>query len=253
MSKPIFVLGVGAQKAGTTWLYQYLRSRGDIGMSVPKELHFFDRLYRPEMLPEVLVNAPRPTRNDLASYRYRFMQMSQHRRVVGEITPSYATLLAEHFAEIRDLMARDFDLRIIFLLRDPVERVWSATKMRERHSERGADRLRLFREMLDHPGTIARTTYDVTLDALETAFSPDQLFVGFFEQLFKEATIRTLCGFLTVLFMAGRYDEPVHQGATAAELEPELATVARQRFAPTYDYCMNRFGIDFIESIWRHA
>jgi hypothetical protein len=36
-------LGIGAQKAGTTWLHRMLSLHPDIGMPEQKELHFWDR------------------------------------------------------------------------------------------------------------------------------------------------------------------------------------------------------------------
>jgi len=39
---------IGAQKAGTGWLYEQLRSHPDFWMPPLKELHYFDRLWRSE-------------------------------------------------------------------------------------------------------------------------------------------------------------------------------------------------------------
>src|SRR5690349_1637516 len=42
-----FVLGVGAQKAGTSWLRSYLLKRNDVYFA-PAEMHFFDSRYGPQ-------------------------------------------------------------------------------------------------------------------------------------------------------------------------------------------------------------
>jgi hypothetical protein len=44
-----FMVGVGAQKAGTTWLFDYLGRHPDVAMSPIKELHYFDQIFRPEL------------------------------------------------------------------------------------------------------------------------------------------------------------------------------------------------------------
>ena len=44
-ARPDF-LCVGAQKGGTTWLYQQLDSHPDFWMPPVKELHYFDQLSR---------------------------------------------------------------------------------------------------------------------------------------------------------------------------------------------------------------
>src|SRR3954454_22181194 len=46
ISGPDF-LCIGAQKAGTGWLYEQLRSHPDFWMPPMKELHYFDRLAAP--------------------------------------------------------------------------------------------------------------------------------------------------------------------------------------------------------------
>jgi hypothetical protein len=46
-----FLLGVGAQKAGTSWLYRYLKSHPEIFMSPIKEMHFFGTRYKAKGWP----------------------------------------------------------------------------------------------------------------------------------------------------------------------------------------------------------
>ena len=42
MKKKKFILGLGAQKAGTSWLYNYFNSRDDFFSGFMKEYHIFD-------------------------------------------------------------------------------------------------------------------------------------------------------------------------------------------------------------------
>ena len=51
MTKPIFVLGVGAQKAGTTWLHEYLASLPEVDLGFMKEYHVFDQNYVRDTTP----------------------------------------------------------------------------------------------------------------------------------------------------------------------------------------------------------
>lgn len=46
-----FLLGVGAQKAGTTWLYDYLNDHPQTDMGLYKEYHLFDNLHVPSPTP----------------------------------------------------------------------------------------------------------------------------------------------------------------------------------------------------------
>jgi len=45
LQQKTFLLGIGAQKAGTTWLYDYLNQHPNTDMGFTKEYHIFDALY----------------------------------------------------------------------------------------------------------------------------------------------------------------------------------------------------------------
>src|SRR3954454_14322487 len=58
-------LCVGAQKAGTGWLYEQLRFHPDFWMPPVKELHYFDRSWRsPRVSPAEKQRAARKTARD---------------------------------------------------------------------------------------------------------------------------------------------------------------------------------------------
>lgn len=103
-------LGIGAQKAGTTWLYGMLRRHPDIGMPEQKELHFWDR--------------HEPDAAAVSGYLDSFAGLRGRAR--GEITPSYAILPAERIAAVRRHLP---ELRLLFVMRNPVERAWSQARM----------------------------------------------------------------------------------------------------------------------------
>ena len=101
---PSFV-GVGTQRAGTTWWHHLVTSHPDVHDARIKELRFFDRYWRHEFGPA-----------DVDRYR-RFFPRPPGRQV-GEWSPGYVS----HFW-IPPLVRRAApDARILVLLRDPVER-----------------------------------------------------------------------------------------------------------------------------------
>lgn len=102
-------MGIGAQKAGTTWLHANLARHPRIGFPGGKEVHYWNA--RRAVLPEQW---------------YRDLFATGDGRVNGDITPAYSTLEPEVVARIGALFP---DLRILFLLRDPIERAWSAALM----------------------------------------------------------------------------------------------------------------------------
>jgi hypothetical protein len=101
--------------------------------------------------------------------------------LTGEITPSYATLNEEVFERMRSLNP---NVRIIFVLRDPILRSWSSIiKSREKH---GAIDLPTASEAIDHSrreGVMKKSMYTETIEKLDRVFKRDQIFYGFFEEM----------------------------------------------------------------------
>ena len=102
---------IGAQKAGTTALYDYLADDPAIGLSDVKEVHFFDDESRDWAAP------------DFGAYHAHFAADGPEIR--GEATPIYI-YWPNALERIR---AYNPAMRLILLLRDPVERAWSHWRM----------------------------------------------------------------------------------------------------------------------------
>lgn len=109
---------VGAQKAGTTALFDYLCEDPNIFLPPEKEVHFFDDEARDW------------ASGDYSDYHRRFELQSG--RICGEVTPIYM-YWPQAMERIRDYNP---DIRVICLLRDPVERAWSHWRM---ETARGAE------------------------------------------------------------------------------------------------------------------
>lgn len=101
----------GAQKGGTTALYDYLRETPDIALSREKEPHFFDDDARDWAAP------------DYGAYHAQFDDPAG--RPCGEATPIY--LYWPNCLE--RVRAYNPAMRLIIALRDPVERAWSHWRM----------------------------------------------------------------------------------------------------------------------------
>ncbi|HEX3700925.1 MAG TPA: sulfotransferase domain-containing protein [Phenylobacterium sp.] len=109
----------GVQKAGTTALFDYLAEASDIALSRVKETHFFD---------DDTLDWAAP---DYRAYHAHFDDPAG--RICGEATPIYL-----YWPNALERMAAyNPGLRIIVVLRDPVERAWSHWRM---EYARGAER-----------------------------------------------------------------------------------------------------------------
>ena len=130
-------LCIGAHKAGSTWLYQQLDSHPDFWMPPVKELHYFDQLSRVQRAAPPRCRDERDLRFlerlrglsaesciDLENYGRLFEPKASF--VSGDISPNYSTLSNE---VIRQVVGYFPNLKVIFLARDPVERVWSHLSM----------------------------------------------------------------------------------------------------------------------------
>lgn len=166
LSLPNF-LGIGAQKAGTNWLWENLRCHPELFLPEEKELHYFNlRFYV-----------------SLASYGSRFSEGAD--KIKGEVTPAYSILPKRKIEYISQVMP---DVRLILILRNPIDRAWSRAKMVLRKP--GAKELdigSLSKHELDraisHPSSIARGSYTKCIDNWMTYFPENQLHICFFDDI----------------------------------------------------------------------
>lgn len=121
MPWPNFII-CGMKKAATTSLYEYLRQHPDVYMSPIKEPKYF--LFDPE--DPFFVSSPRskyPIRTQ-EEYLALFDNV-QNERAIGEASPSYA--ISERAR--RNILVNIPDAKIIFSLRNPTDRFYSAYQM----------------------------------------------------------------------------------------------------------------------------
>jgi hypothetical protein len=111
MSGLVDFIVVGAQKAGTTALFEHLGEEPDLALSDVKEVHYFDDDGLDWAAP------------DHDRYHRHFPPADG--RLRGEATPIYV-YWPNSLERIR---AYNPDVRLILMLRDPVERAWSHWRM----------------------------------------------------------------------------------------------------------------------------
>lgn len=276
--------GIGAQKSGTTWLGDYFSHHPDVHMSHKKEIHYWNsvrpphdtfpegkrkasrkhanrlltegtlvrRLYRQIRLGKVItqyLTHADTTRDKTAPYTsYADMLMLGYRKqaVAMEITPAYARLNSETFAEMAALAP---DVRFIFLMRDPLDRLVSGVrhhqriiKGRENVSTKSVENLlkRILKKPT-HP-ILERSRYDVTIKALESVVPADRIFYGFFETFFNQDETDRLCDFLGVRHQAAETDKKVFVATDRTGLlSADLLKEAAEKLQPVYDFTRARF------------
>lgn len=156
-------LGIGAARSATTLLYHVLKAHPDVWLPPKKELHYFDRdpaycspsfLAADESWRRFLGRGDGPQR-----FRRNFFRQVGHQilrrdmqtarwllrfylgdnstgwytslfegvtvRVAGEITPAYALLGPDEVRQVHNIMPGG---KIIFIIRNPIERTWSQAR-----------------------------------------------------------------------------------------------------------------------------
>jgi hypothetical protein len=213
-------LGIGAQKAGTTWLHANLSACDQIWLPHLKELHYFDRKFplavkqlRTGSTPRQQAFAKHLTtrmkrlnfrnlierfavrrRSDIIwEFRYLFgswnddwyesLFSNAEGRIAGEITPAYSCLPIDGIAHVKTLMP---DVKLILLLRDPIERAWSHARMDLMHRTGRSLHSVSDREFLAHFESLqsrARGDYVGALDRWLLHFQTSQLFIGYYDEI----------------------------------------------------------------------
>lgn len=203
---PDFLI-VGAQKAGTTSLHRYLSLHPNIRGTTQKEIHYFDKWKRLE--------------KDDYWYEMHFKSLNYAKKMYFETTPCYAY---HHFVP-KLLFDYKPTLKIIFVLREPIDRAYSAWKMSKEWCEtgklkgkmlHGSNKILPFRDCLDleiesiennivvetnidaEPTFIRRGLYATQIERYLKYFRQDQMLILGFSDLIENpfATLDRICEFL---------------------------------------------------------
>lgn len=273
-----FLLGVGAQRCGTTWLHSYLAKHPAVFMSPFKELHVFDAMFAPQtsgytrekrfgelrgLLGRIL-RGETVAGNELMlalesydlslgenTYLAHFKRHVQpEHRVMGEITPSYSLIPSSGFRAISDFLRKAaLKPKVIFIMRDPVERTYSQLRFNQRRGMASAREAAA--SALNTPGIVFRTRYDLTLAALSSEFQPDELLFLFYEELFQAETIDGICRFLNVDVRPADFSTRVNAAPDTGEIDRAFLKAAREQFDVVYETCASRFGRDRMRALWK--
>ena len=271
-------LGIGAQKAGTTWLYRNLLAHPQIWMPDYKEVHYFDKKanWSPNIARRILSNRrvdykwrrrikrlirlhtiesfsirnlSRDLMRHMRSYDdewYASIFEPSNGRTTGEITPAYSVLDRDLVAHVHETLP---EAKIIFMMRSPIERAWSQAVMSFDKAEDGltnpVSKSRLLRRFDKRNNFRALTDYLRTLENWGSFYHEDQIFVGFLEDVhfFPEELLSRLYAFLGVdpSFKSPSLNEKVHS-RSAGKIPTSLATHLAEAYREESARLAERFG-----------
>lgn len=181
-------LVIGAEKSGTTWLYNKLRQHPEIYLPLTKECHFFNKF-----------NSNLDVRDNYNKlgwewYGRFFNEIPEKVKAVGEITPMY---ICDPVAPQR--IAGDLpEVKLIYLLRNPIRRAYSHYWM----AYRKGDIDKSFEEIVAEkdPRFIERGRYTRQLKNFYRLFPKENLKGYVFESFFQnpEEGLKDIFKFLGV-------------------------------------------------------
>lgn len=211
---PDFII-IGAMKAGTTTLYEYLSRHPDVGMSREKETDYFV--------------AGRGWDRGLPWYQAQF---SPGRRIYGEASPNYTKFQA--FPDVPDRVAAIIPAaKLIFIARDPVARAES----QYRHAVLSGEVMPSLDKLagshqLQH--LIDVSSYAAQIDQWLARFPPENFLFLRFEQLIADPA-PVLSALARFLGIEDEWPAPgtiaANSSESLARLPPWLFTLRKMRVA----------------------
>jgi hypothetical protein len=167
--RPDFV-GIGVQKAGTSWLYECLLDHPRIWGPPKKELRYFDN---------------EKNYDKGANWYQQWFANAPTLAVIGEFTPGYCA----HPAAAERMDAFFDDVRLLVSLRDPVDRLLSQVRHYIRNgniqTEPRAGKVDLRLDMINERIAI-RSRYTESLQPFFERFPREKIKIIFFEDLKSE-------------------------------------------------------------------
>ncbi|MDN4166612.1 sulfotransferase domain-containing protein [Cytophagales bacterium LB-30] len=280
--RPTFIC-IGAQKSGTSWLYQNLAECNGISLTPIKELHYFDREEKypsPNILSETLlikrllnlkwfVKSLRHLINILVKngyfefkwyFKYYYSNyndkwylslFTDFKEISGEITPSYSILEQGDIIKIKNLLG---DIKIIFLVRNPVDRAWSSYKYKYKIDSFDLTDIEHFKNFLFSDEQLLRSDISRTISNYQSVFKEGCILIGFYDAIIDSPKnlLNEIVAFIsgnTYAFKDFRYTNEKVNKSSSLNMPREIEKILIDFYKPMINDLSHRYGGYF--SKWR--
>lgn len=263
---------IGAQKAGTTWLYDKIRHHPGVWMPPYKEIHYFDAVHGPEKhilrlqtknrLSEIQKGTKecrkkikiygRPYIDAILNvadlndewYQRIFAHKDARNRCAGDVTPAYAVLPSAGVEHMRRLCP---DARLIHLVRDPVSRALSNLRMAAQRGRLSMDSPEAVLGSRQYERATARSRYSEILPRWEAIFPPAQILYLPFNLIAKapDEAMRRVEAHLDLPPHGYRDLHEARHPTKAIAVPAAVRDALEENLAPERAYLDARFGAGF--------
>jgi hypothetical protein len=245
---------IGAPRAATTWVHKRLGRHPDVFIPRVKEVHFFDEPMEVDA-PHRLVG-PVPNRiffdmNSPSHWRwYSLHYCRAGTRVKGDVTPEYSIISRRRIELIAERMPA---LKLIYILRNPVERAWSDAcrpfMFKAPRVLRRPETLAEIRKEVMHPMMLKHGDYRAVIENWESLFDRSRILYLFFEDVAekpREQLVR-ICRHLG-LAPEGLPDEKLdgrkENVAPKFSIPEDIRTSLIEKYLPQKSFLEERFQRD---------
>lgn len=266
-------LCIGAQKSATTWLYQVLQNQNNVWVPPIKEINFFNSLYfdksgaysgvwRRETALQRLNQALNNNKNihegwlnllvhltkeNINSTWYKqLFEFAPKHKIAGEVTPEYAMLPVE---AIKHVYAINPALKVVLLLRSPIDRAISHLKMIKFNEPALSTDCLL--EISKKQSVFGRGNYPKIIDNWQSVFPKEQIMIAFYEDIASDSAyfIAQLSAFLGINIDVGKLqNNKVHQAQVSLDNEDVIRHSLQCDFSLVYKEMFLRFPK--LRSLW---
>lgn len=215
-------LSVGAMKAGTTWLYEQLKNHPDIHFTPEKEIHYFankvgienqlnhrNRIiklketmqdtangnpkYISENLEKICWYSEYARNNEIDNDWYlSLFRFNDCKRYNADFSNLYCQMDSSGWDNVRKVSS---NIKVIYTLRDPIERLWSHYKFHMKWVNREDEALDAgfehFKHLLDQHFFWVNAEYAKNYELLKQSLTSEELMVLYFED-FREKPVEML-------------------------------------------------------------
>ncbi len=259
----------GMQKGGTRWVFQQMNAREDVWMPPIKEINFFtkrclkagnlltlerntgslplithpsDKQKRQEFCRHF--STFHPSRSDLEWYRTLFDQKGD--RLSGDVSPSYSEVESDDISMIAKGLPRT---KFILLIREPVDRLWSALCMDLRKNKLTEEQItnwdtllpllnKRLRVLKSHPSELwKRWSAEIPADRIRFWFFDDIC-------TRPQQVVDEICGFLAIKpgpgALAANFNSK--QGKKKIEMPDHIRMKLTEHYAEEIEACAATFG-----------